>query len=60
MNSKTKSLRAFVSSCETKKEEVTPTLVPKLRFLEFRKGTHTKLRIGKKSLLNPSCLRGFV
>jgi hypothetical protein len=26
------------------KEEATPALVLKLRFLEFRKGTHTKAR----------------
>ena len=31
-----KSLRAFVSSCETKNEEGKPALVPKLRFPEFR------------------------
>jgi hypothetical protein len=38
-----KPLRAFVSSCETQKEESTPTLVPKLRFLN-RKKPHTKAR----------------
>ncbi len=36
MSSKLKPLRAFVSSCETKKEEAKPALVPKLRFPEFR------------------------
>jgi type I restriction enzyme S subunit len=36
MSSKSKNLRAFVSSCETKKEEAKPALVPKLRFPEFR------------------------
>ncbi len=37
MIKKSKNLRAFVSSCETQKEEATPALVPKLRFPEFRK-----------------------
>jgi type I restriction enzyme S subunit len=36
MSSKSKNLRAFVSSCENQKEETTPALVPKLRFPEFR------------------------
>ena len=36
MNPKSKPLRAFVSSCETQKEEAKPALVPKLRFPEFR------------------------
>jgi type I restriction enzyme S subunit len=36
MSSKSKSLRAFVSSCETQKEDAKPALVPKLRFPEFR------------------------
>ena len=36
MSSKTKPLRAFVSSCEKKKEEAKPALVPTLRFPEFR------------------------
>jgi hypothetical protein len=36
MSSKSKNLRAFVSSCETKTEVATPALVPKLRFPEFR------------------------
>jgi type I restriction enzyme, S subunit len=36
MSSKSKNLRAFVSSCETQKEEAKPALVPKLRFPEFR------------------------
>ena len=44
MSSKSKSLRAFASSRETKKEGVTPELVPKLRFLEFRKEPHAKAR----------------
>jgi hypothetical protein len=44
MNSKSKSLRAFVSSCEPQKEEATPALVPKLRFPEFRGKSHTKAR----------------
>jgi len=30
MSAKSKSLRAFVSSCETRKEEAKPALVPKL------------------------------
>ena len=36
MSSKSKNLRAFAASRETKKEGVTPALVPKLRFPEFR------------------------
>jgi type I restriction enzyme S subunit len=36
MTQKSKPLRAFVSSCETQKEEAKPALVPKLRFPEFR------------------------
>ena len=44
MNSKSKSLRAFVSSCETKKEDAKPALVPKLRFPEFREEPHAKAR----------------
>ena len=36
MSSKTKPLRAFVSSCEKKKEEAKPALAPTLRFPEFR------------------------
>jgi type I restriction enzyme, S subunit len=39
MNSKSKSLRAFVSSCEKKTEDATPALVPKLQFPEFRKAS---------------------
>jgi type I restriction enzyme S subunit len=35
MSSKSKNLRAFVASCETKTEETTPALVPKLRFPGF-------------------------
>jgi len=35
MSSKSKNLRAFVSSCETKTEVATPALVPKLRFPGF-------------------------
>ena len=37
MSSKSKKLRAFASSRETKKEEAKPALVPKLRFPEFRR-----------------------
>jgi type I restriction enzyme, S subunit len=36
MSPKQRNLRAFVSSCETPKEEAKPTLLPKLRFPEFR------------------------
>ena len=36
MRANSNPLRAFVSSCETKKEKAKPTLVPKLRFPEFR------------------------
>ena len=36
MKPKGKNLRAFVSSCETKKNDAKPALVPKLRFPEFR------------------------
>jgi hypothetical protein len=36
MSSKSKNLRAFASSRETKNEEAKPALVPKLRFAEFR------------------------
>jgi type I restriction enzyme S subunit len=35
MSSKSKNLRAFVSSCETKTEVATPALVPQLRFPGF-------------------------
>lgn len=35
MTKESKSLRAFASSRETKKEEARPALVPKLRFPEF-------------------------
>jgi hypothetical protein len=38
-----KPIRVFVSSCEPQKEEATPTLVPKLRFLN-REKPHTKAR----------------
>ncbi len=44
MSSRTKPLRAFVSSCETQKEEATPALVPKLWFPEFRGKSHAKPR----------------
>jgi type I restriction enzyme S subunit len=37
MSSKSKNLRAFASSRETKNEEAKPALVPKLRFAEFSK-----------------------
>jgi type I restriction enzyme S subunit len=43
MSSKSKNLRAFVSSCETKTEVATPALVPKLRFPEFRKADGWKI-----------------
>lgn len=44
MSSKSKNLRAFASSRETKKEEATPALVPKLRFQGFQNQPHTKAR----------------
>ncbi len=44
MSSKSRSLRAFASSRETKKEEAKPALVPKLRLLEFGEEHHAKAR----------------
>ena len=44
MSSKSKNLRAFASSRETKKEQAKPALVPKLRFPEFRGESHAKAR----------------
>ena len=44
MSSKSKNLRAFVSSCETQKEQAKPALVPKLRFPEFWGISHAKER----------------
>ena len=44
MSSKSKNLRAFASSRETKKEEAKPALVPKLRFQGFQNQPHTKAR----------------
>ena len=42
MSSKSKNLRAFASSRETKKEDSKPALVPKLRFSEFWEESHAK------------------
>jgi type I restriction enzyme S subunit len=42
MSSKSKNLRAFVASCETKTEVATPALVPKLRFPELREAGEWK------------------
>ena len=44
MSSKSKSLRAFASSRETKKDDGTPDLVPNLRFPEFGEEFHAKAR----------------
>jgi len=44
MTKKSKTLRAFVSSCEPIKEDGKPALVPKLRFPEFRGISHAKAR----------------
>ena len=46
MKPKSKNLRAFVSSCEIKKKDAKPALVPKLRFPALREKTilHTKAR----------------
>ena len=66
-----KPLRAFVPSCETKKEDSKPALVPKLRFPEFRKAERWKLttlqeasvpvteRVGKKKLTPVSISAGI-
>jgi hypothetical protein len=44
MSSKTRNLRVFASSRETKKEGARPSLVPKLRFPKFRGESHAKAR----------------
>ena len=44
MSSKSKNLRAFASSRETKKEEAKPALVPQLRFPQSQNKSHTKAR----------------
>ena len=55
MSSKSKNLRAFVSSCETKTEVATPALVPKLRFPEFRDaGGWTEKPLKAAAHINPA------
>ena len=48
MSSKSKKLRAFASSRETKKEEAKPALVPKLRFPEFREAEGWEQKTGDR------------
>jgi type I restriction enzyme S subunit len=71
MSSKSKNLRAFASSRETKTEEAKPALVPKLRFPAFRKVKGWELvtlqeasvpvseRVGKKKLTPVSISAGI-
>ena len=53
MSSKSKNLRAFAASRETKKEGVTPELVPKLRFPEFWEESHATAR-SREEFINKS------